>query len=177
MDVHDKLDALVELLEGARALPLSGACIVNRSQALTLLEELRELLPEEFHHARVLLAERDAVVEEGRREARRVVAEAESEREQLLGTSAVLAEAQRRAQEAETLAQARAEALREDADAYVDGTLADLEAVLHRTLGTVRRGRVTLRPGDERPGDRDHRPGDRVGDRPGQPVAERRRLG
>ena len=68
MDVHEKLDELSSLVEEARSMPMSASCIVNRAELLGLLEELRELLPEEFRHAQLLLDDREAVVEEGRRE-------------------------------------------------------------------------------------------------------------
>ena len=45
MDVHDKLDELSALVEGARAMPMSASCVVNRAQVLDLLDEARGLLP------------------------------------------------------------------------------------------------------------------------------------
>ena len=57
MDVHDKLDELISTVENARAMPMSASCIVNRGEVLGLLEEVRGLLPEEFRHAQMLLAE------------------------------------------------------------------------------------------------------------------------
>jgi hypothetical protein len=81
VDVHDKLDEITGLVENARSMPMSASCIVNRSELLGLLEELRELIPEEFRHAQLLLTDRDVVVDEGRREAARIVAEAEAERD------------------------------------------------------------------------------------------------
>ena len=38
MDVHDKLDELSALVEGARAMPMSASCVVNRAQVLDLLD-------------------------------------------------------------------------------------------------------------------------------------------
>ncbi|MDP9398264.1 MAG: hypothetical protein M3P96_10800 [Actinomycetota bacterium] len=167
MDVHDKLDELTAAIENARAMPMSGACIVNRAEVLALLDDLRELLPEEFRHAELLLREREAVVEEGRREAEGLLEEARAERERLLEQSEVIVEARQRAEETEARAEEAAAALREDADGYVDDKLAEFEAVLHRTLATVARGRRKLRTGEDDdvldPAAEQHATGRRVG--------------
>ena len=167
MDVHDKLDELTAVIENARAMPMSGSCIVSRAQVLALLDDLRELLPEEFRHAELLLREREAVVEEGRREAERLLEETRAERERLLEESEVMTEAQRRAEEVEAHAEELAAGLRENADTYVDDKLAEFENVLHRTLATVARGRRKLRSGEP----------DDVPDPAAEPSAAGRRTG
>ena len=80
MDVHEKLDELTAIVEQARSMPMSASCVVNRAEVLGLLEEIRALLPEEFRHAQMLLADRESVVDEGRREAERMINRAEEER-------------------------------------------------------------------------------------------------
>lgn len=144
MDVHDKLDELTAMLESARAMPMSASCIVNRAEALALVEDLRELLPEEFHHAELLLDDREAVVEEGRREARRVLDEAHAQRAALVSETEVLAEAVRQAEELAIASTEEALAMRREVEDYVDGKLANFEIVLDKTLATVHRGRERL---------------------------------
>ena len=157
-DVQDKLDELASLVENARAMPMSGSCILPRGEVLALLDDLRELLPEEFRHAELLLHNREGVVEEGRREAARVIAEgrdeaarvvqeAHAERDRLIEDSDILREARERAEEIEAGAVEAAAARRRQADDYVDDKLARFEELLERTLGTVGRGRSLLRDG------------------------------
>ena len=43
MEIHDKLDELGQLIESARAVPMSASCMVNRADVLALLE--RETKP------------------------------------------------------------------------------------------------------------------------------------
>src|SRR5690606_26773780 len=99
VDVHDKLDELIALVENARSMPMSASCIVNRGDVLARLDELRQLLPEEFRHAQMLLTDRDAVVEEGRREAARLIEAAQAEAARLVSESAVWEQARSQAQE------------------------------------------------------------------------------
>ena len=145
MDVHEKLDELSSLVEEARSMPMSASCIVNRAELLGLLEELRELLPEEFRHAQLLLDDREAVVEEGRREAQRVIAEAEVQRDVLTSETEVVAAAEIRAEEIRLAAVEEAQTMRAEVDDYVDSKLANFEVVLDKTMAAVHRGRDKLR--------------------------------
>ena len=57
MDVQERLAELAVLVEDAKAMPLSASCLVNRSQVLDLIEEIRQLLPESVQRADELLAD------------------------------------------------------------------------------------------------------------------------
>ena len=145
MDVHDKLDELAAVIENARSMPMSASCVINRGEVLGLLEELRELLPEEFRHAEMLLQDREAVVDEGSREASRLIAEARAEQARLVSETEVLAEARRAADEVREAAAEEARGMRGEVDDYVDAKLANFEVVLDKTLAAVQRGRDKLR--------------------------------
>jgi hypothetical protein len=145
VDVHDKLDELISLVENARAMPMSASCIVNRAEVTALLRDIKELLPEEFHHAELLLRDREAVIEEARREAERILASAHEQRGSLVSDTEVAREAQIRAEQVKTEAMQEAYAIRQEVDDYVDQKLANFEVVLNKTLTAVNRGRDKLR--------------------------------
>ncbi len=145
MDVHEKLDEITALVETARTMPMSASCIVNRAEVLTLLDELRALLPAEFDLAEQLLAGRDQVVEDGHVEADRIIAEAQAERMQLVSETAVFQQAQHEASRLRGEAADDSESMRQQVDQYVDGKLATFEITLNKTLAAVHRGREKLR--------------------------------
>jgi cell division septum initiation protein DivIVA len=145
VDVHEKLDEITALITSARAMPMSASCIVNRAEVVTLLEELRALLPEEFDLAEQLLAGRDQVVAEGRDEADQIIAAAHEERMRLVSETEVFAQAQMEASRIRGEAEDEAESMRQQIDAYVDGKLATFEITLNKTLNAVHRGRDKLR--------------------------------
>ena len=145
MDVHDKLDELIALIEGARSMPMSASCVVNRGEVLALLDEVRELLPEEFRHAQLLLQDRDTVIEEGRREVDRLMDAARTERSRMVEHTDVVSEAKRQADQIRAEVYEEAVALRAQVDDYVDTKLANFEVVLEKTLTAVHRGREKLR--------------------------------
>ncbi len=144
MDVQDKLAEIIQLVEDARAMPMSASCLVNREELLGLLDELRALLPEQLHQADSLLSDRDAVVEEGRDAARRLMDQARSEHDRLVEEQAVVHGARERA--GTIIAEANSEATRllSDADDYVDRKLAEFEIALDKLTQQVQRGRNRL---------------------------------
>lgn len=147
--VASRLDELTAALESARALPLSASCVVNRSELLALVADLRALLPAEMTAARSVLEDKDGVLAEGRRQAARLVEQAHEERRQLLADSEVLVAAQVEAERLLTETDATVRGMRTEVDEYVDGKLANFEIVLAKTLKAVERGRAKLAGRDE----------------------------
>ncbi|MEU3403838.1 cell division initiation protein [Streptomyces sp. NPDC006670] len=144
MDVQKKLDEIVAAVGGARSMPMSASCVVNRAELLARLEEVRQALPGSLAQARELIGGRDQMVEEARREADRIIASAHAQRGSLVSDTEI---ARRSQDEADRiLADARREAaeIRAEADDYVDGKLANFEVVLSKTIGAVDRGREKL---------------------------------
>ena len=141
MDVGEKLDELTTIVEQARSMPMSASCVINRGEVLTLIEEIRAMLPEEFRHAQMVLADRESVVDEGRREAQRLINLAEEERLAMTSETEVVSEARRQAYRIRADAVDEAETMRREVDDYVDTKLANFEVVLEKTMGAVRRGR------------------------------------
>ena len=144
MDVHARLAGIRQVVEQARSMPMSASAVVNRAELLQLLDDLRDELSVAFSDAEKVLADREAVVEDGRREAEQIVADAGNERERLVSDTEVFRGAKRRADEVLAQAQAESEGLRKETDEYVDGKLATFEITLERTMDAVRRGRERL---------------------------------
>ena len=144
MDVHDKLDQITALMEDARAMPMSASALVNRAEVIGLLDELRDLLPEQLHHADLLLSDREAVVEQGRNQAEQLLASAQTEHDRLVEQTQIMTAARERAAAVQLTAQAEAQRLLAQADDYVDRKLAEFEIVLDKLTQQVHRGRDRL---------------------------------
>jgi hypothetical protein len=144
VELKDKIDEIVVQIETARAMPMSASCIVNRSQLLAMLDEVRDLIPAEVQRAESLLHERDDVVEAGRREAEEIIAAAHAERERLIAETEVHREAVAESERVLQVADNEARQMRQEVDDYVDTKLANFEIVLNKTLTAVLRGREKL---------------------------------
>jgi cell division septum initiation protein DivIVA len=145
VDVQERLDELSVLIEDAKSMPLSASCIVNRSQVLDLIEEIRQLLPESVHRADELLADREAVVQDGRREADRILERARADADQMVSEHEVYLAAVDEADALTRQSAAETARMRKETDDYIDAKLATFEITLQKTLQTVDRGRERLR--------------------------------
>ena len=143
-EVHTKLAEVVAMVEGAKAMPMSASCIVNRGDLLAMLDELNQLLPDTISRAQEVLGDKDSVVEEGRREAADIIANARAERRRLLEATDVHQEAVQEAAALLEEARTSADAMRSEVEDYVDAKLANFEIVLTKTLSAVERGRQKL---------------------------------
>ncbi|MER8118284.1 cell division initiation protein [Streptomyces sp. SID8366] len=144
MDVHKKLDEIVSAVAGARAMPMSASCVINRADLLALLEEVRQALPGSLAQAQELIGDREQMVEQARQEADRIIETAHAERGSLVSGTEVARRSQTEADRILTEARQEAEEVRAEADDYVDSKLANFEVVLTKTLGSVGRGREKL---------------------------------
>ncbi|MEU6404433.1 cell division initiation protein [Streptomyces sp. NPDC046985] len=144
MDVQKKLDEIAAAVSGARSMPMSASCVVNRADLLALLEEVRQALPGSLAQAQELIGGREQMVEDARREAEQIIETAHAERGSLVSGTEVALRSQAEADRILTEARTEAEEVRADADDYVDSKLANFEVVLTKTLGSVGRGREKL---------------------------------
>ena len=144
MSVDDRLADLRRVVEEARTLPMSASVMVNRTELLERLEELEREVRHALSDAAEVTAAKDEVVDEGRREAEGLVAQARDEQHRMASEAEVARTAREQASDEVDRAREESEALRRETDAYVDHKLAGFEVALERTLDTVRRGRQRL---------------------------------
>jgi cell division septum initiation protein DivIVA len=138
------LDRLSALVKDARSMPMSASCVVNRTEVLGIVDDLRRALPKALTEASQVLDDREGVVAEGRTEAQRLLDDARAERKVMLTKTEVHRAAQEEAERVLAEAQVEAEAMRVEVEDYVDAKLANFEIVLSKTLAAVQRGRARL---------------------------------
>jgi len=144
VDVQKKLDEIAAAVAGARSMPMSASCVVNRAELLAMLDEVSAALPASLSQAQDLLGDREQMVQEAQAEAQRIIESAHAERGSLVADTHIARQSQDEAER--ILAEARREAdeIRAEADDYVDSKLANFEVVLTKTIGSVDRGREKL---------------------------------
>ncbi|MGW5846451.1 cell division initiation protein [Streptomyces sp. NPDC055254] len=144
MDVQKKLDEIVAAVGGARSMPMSASCVINRAELLEALEEVRKALPGSLAQAQELIGGREQMVEDARREAERIIESAHNQRGSLISDTEIARRSRAEADRILDEARREAEEIRAEADDYVDSKLANFEVVLTKTIGSVDRGREKL---------------------------------
>ncbi|WP_435300435.1 hypothetical protein [Timonella sp. A28] len=138
------LDALTDVIERARSMPMSSSVLVNRNEALDLLDELREALPAQLTRADEVLSDASVVFEDAQAQAEDIIAAARERAQELISQQQIVAEARVRAQDLITQAEEAAVKLTAEADDYCDRRLAEFEIDLGKLLTQVQAGRSKL---------------------------------
>ncbi len=141
MDVLEMIDKIEELLEKSKRIPFSSNIVIKENEIYDTLDELRNILPEEFRQARWIVKERENMLEEAKRQSVSIIHEAEDKAERLVDESDILKKASRKADELISIAEAKARTIRLEAEDYADEKLASLEAVLYKIVSAVEKGR------------------------------------
>ncbi len=140
MDIQHLVDRLEQTLNDSRRLPLTAYLLVNEDQVFNIVDQMRVSVPEEVKRANRIEAEKDRILAQANEEADRIRALARQEAEELVSRDSVIQSAQQRAENILERARRDADALRNDADAYVVEVLMKLEEDLLRSLSVVRNG-------------------------------------
>ncbi|MDN5893601.1 MAG: hypothetical protein L0H93_06195 [Nocardioides sp.] len=141
---RDQIAALRDLVNDARSMPMSSSAVVNRKEVLDLLDRLEESRIAELREATEVLARRDAIVAEAEASAAETLRQARIEGEHRASDTEVYRLAQRQATALHKKAESESEALKNEADVYIEGRFVNFEHALERTLGEVRRGLLNL---------------------------------
>ena len=144
--LEDLLFDLRELIEQARMMPMSASALVNRDEALAIVEDALANMPEELRRARWLLKERDEFLAEAKRDADVIVDAARTQAERMVERTEIAREARRIAEQRIADAEADARRLTHEAEDFIDARLLMFEETLEKTLTAVRRGRDRLQP-------------------------------
>lgn len=147
MDALEIIEKIEEFLDKSKRMPFTSNIIVNENDIYEMLDELRNVLPEEFRQARWIVKEREGMIEESRRQSERIVREAKERADLLVSETEVLKNATRKAEDMLAVAEARSRTIRLEAEDYADEKLASLEAALHKILSAIEKGREHFKAG------------------------------
>ncbi len=146
VDVEQLLARVRDLVDGARAMPMSASVMINREEVLDLLDDAIGRLPEELRAARWLLREREEFLARTGREADEIREAARATAAQMVQRTEVVKAAERSARQILDQAEQESLAMRHECEDYCDQRLARFENVLQQTLKVVGIGRERLAP-------------------------------
>lgn len=143
-DAEDFLYRLRDLIDNAKAMPLSASVLVSRDEVGDLVQSVIDRLPDELRQARWLLREREEFMAERAREAESLMEEVRAQAEHMVQRTEIVRQAKQVAQQILDDANEEARRMRHEAEDYCDQKLAGMEIVLDRVMKTVQSGRAKL---------------------------------
>lgn len=127
MDVMELLEYLQEILETSSKMPITGKVLINKKEALDVVDKIINCLPEEFKKAQWIVKEKQRILGEATREADEVKRKAMDMLKRQVENHDITIEAVKRAEEIIAAAQKDAKAMRLGARDYADEVLSQLQ--------------------------------------------------
>jgi vacuolar-type H+-ATPase subunit H len=143
-DVFKLLEELEVHIQGCRRVPMTDKVLVSEETLLDYIDQLRSLLPEELRQARLLVKDREHLIEDARVDVERILAEANQRIEGLIRESEVVKRAEAAAEEIVTQSRRTAYEIKNNATRYADDLMSSLETNLEQNLALIRSGREEL---------------------------------
>ena len=146
MTTDELLEQMDELLDQAAAVPLRpGKVIVNADELRALIDDIRLHLPQEIRQARNIVAERNEIVSDARRDAEGITRQAEERARKLVDREDIKRKAQIAASEIRAQAQTQAREIRKAATDYSEDIMRKTEDIISQKLTELRQARQNLR--------------------------------
>ena len=145
-NVQKLLDMLFGMIDEAKGATFSSEkCVINRDEALDLLDEIRNKLPGELTKAQELMKSKEQYVDKANHEVRRMLDQAQDEAKTIVSESETIQRAQRRSSEIIRQAEDRSRQLYQVANTYTEDALRRTEEAIQAALDEVRESRVRYR--------------------------------
>jgi cell division septum initiation protein DivIVA len=160
VDERERLETigrLMDELEGfaqKSSFLLPHKILIPDQEFFRICMELRETIPAVLKEAQEIVGERDNIIENAKREHRRILQTAEDRMRDMVSDEAVVREAQYEAERVVSNARTQAEELKRESLIYTDENLAKLSDSFAQVLESVNNGRKLIKRliEDEQPG-------------------------
>ncbi|MCQ2752431.1 MAG: ATPase [Coriobacteriales bacterium] len=143
--IEELLEELTEIIEESKpVLGNSQKRQVEVDTVLAILDEIRDIFPDEIKQARIIVRDRQGMIEAAEVEANRILEDAERQADQIASEQEVVRIAQAKADQILDDAMVREREMRMGAEDYADQLFANLETNLDSFLKNVIRCRERL---------------------------------
>ena len=136
-DVFELIEGLIDQVQEAKSVPLSGNVLLDRDDLVARLQKLQAALPDELRAARWMVREREAFIARTNERARDITERAQSESRRLVADSHIVTEAVEEANILVRRAEGESRKMRLEAEDEIDGHLSRVETLLTELLGRV----------------------------------------
>lgn len=145
----DLISMLDEVVRKAAPFPLGKKSLVDVTEIDEIATEMRLVLPREIQQAQNIVADKNRIISDAKKEAEDIIRRAEQQRKELIEENSILQEARRRATEEISAAQQRSSLIRNSTQDFTDKMLARVEELMVKDVNELRILRKTLASGSD----------------------------
>lgn len=144
MDIEDLLDVMIETIEGATTVPLTGKRMVDAEKMKDLINDVRLNMPSEIRKAKMLVDERERYIAAANQESENIIKKAEERARSLVNQQEITKQSKEQAAELLRSAQQRSKELQSNVTNYCESVLKKTEEQLTENVMDVKKLRSTL---------------------------------
>lgn len=145
MEVLRLIDEIEDIVEAGSTLPFSSKVMVDKSELLEIIKDIRIKLPDEIKQASWIKDERQRILAEAQKDADTLLKDAEYRLEELIDQEEITKKANSRAGEIISKAQSNAKEIRLGAMEYADSLLQETQENLKELIQLLNDNRKDLR--------------------------------
>ena len=144
--VEELLDILFEMIDEAKHSAFSSdKCVIERDRALDLIDDIRNQFPIELGEAKKIMASRNEIISNAKRDAENIRKDADLKARQLLSDDVIALQGKQKANEMLQVAEERSRELRRAANEYCEDALRRTEEAIAQSLAEVKDTRAKFR--------------------------------
>lgn len=137
MEIFTLLETLEDILERSKNLPFSDKVVVERSEMLDLIKEIRLKLPDELKQAKWIKEERERIISEAHKDADDIVKEAEKRIISMIDEHEITKKAYEKKDEIVAEANEKYRIMDRETKAYADGILENIQGKVKSLQETI----------------------------------------
>ena len=144
--VDDLLDELEEMVDKATHLPLArGRAVLDSNDVRDIIADIRENMPQESRQARAIVADRNQIISDARREAETIIRVAEEKARAMVNQNEIVKQAQQKANDLLSQTQQKCREMRKASNDYIDDLMKRTDDALAEHLSDCERPVRALR--------------------------------
>ena len=144
--IEDLLDELYDILDKGWVMPLSGGKVfVDGEDIKQLLEEIRDVIPDEIRQAKAIVDERDQIISQAQHEADTIIRVADEKAKAMVNQDEIVRQAQAKANDLILQGQNKYRKMRKATSDYVDDIMRRTDEALAETLSELRKTRQNIK--------------------------------
>ena len=146
MNISEILDTMDDLLDEAWSIPFAGErSVVDLKKLRELIDDLRLNVPNEVKQAKLIVQDRNLIVEDARAEADKIIEKAKAQAEAMIMQDEITKQATAKANEILTTANTQAREVKAAASNFADDSLREVEEALLKSIQDVKATRAVVR--------------------------------
>ena len=139
MNVNSLLDKLENIIAGAWRIPMTkGKCAVSAQEIQNLIDDIRLALPKEIKQAKIIVEDRNNILNDARQEAKNIIGSAQKQARYIISETHIVKQSKRTASQMLLEAKHKTNDMRQNTNEYVESLIDNLEKALQLTLKNFR---------------------------------------